>query len=659
MGEPFSFDRLKQRKLVQWALAYLAAAWAILEVAGYVGDQFGWPVLVGQILTIVAVSGFFIFLVLARYHGEKGRQKVTGPELFMLIAILVFTGFAISRVGRLDDPSLPPGGSLAVAPDGRPSVAVLPFGNLSSDEADAFFAHGIHEEVIAQLAKIGGLKVVSRTSVMGYQNPDRNIRQIATELGVGTILEGSVQKVLDRVRVRVLLVDAQTDEELWAESFDQEITLENLLDIQAEVARQIAGALQTELTVEEQALVGAKLTENLAAYQAYLRGRYFQHLPHYTQEDVVRASLEFQQAVELDPTFALAWMELANAHAQQVFYWTDTSRERREMARAAAEKAINLDSPAPEVRLALGLYYLWLNREGERALEEIARAEAGLPNNPSVYEAKAAVFELQGRFEDAIVEYQKALNLSPGDASILTLMSWDSHTLRHYDAAEAYGQQAVNLAPDQMWPNLTKAFAIWSGRGPTEESERLLDGLSHSLDWVIWGRFWQRMLDDRFEEALGALSDPDFEWVRVKMWARPKSLFEALAFGAMGRTEEASQRFDEARALLEQEVLADPDDPRYRSSLAIAYAGLGRTDDAVREGEKAVALLPLSEDAYYGLPFLWDLAAVHTMVGNTDEALDGIEHLLSLPSWISPIWLEHDFRFDPLRGEERFQAFLD
>lgn len=661
MGDPFSFDRLKQRKLVQWALAYLAGAWAVLEAAGYVGDQFGWPVLVGQVLTVVAVFGFLAILVLAWFHGEKGRQRMSGPEVMILTALLLVAGFTISKLEAGQQPAQstaatafqPPG-----IPDDRPSVAALPFANLSTLEEDAYLAGGIHEEVIAQLAKIGGLKVVSRTSVMGYQDLDQNIRQIAGALGVATILEGTVQKVLDRVRVTTILVDASTDEQLWSETFDREITLENLLDIQAEIALQIAEALQTELTVEEKALVGSGNTADLAAYQAYLRGRYFQHLPHYSEENVVRASFEFQQAVELDPTFALAWMELANAHAQQVFYWTDTSEERRELARTAAGKALELDSPAPEVRLELGLYHLWLHRDADRALEEIARAEEGLPNDPTVYEAKAAVYEVQGRFEEAVAEYQKALNLSPGDASILAALCWNHSNLREYETAEAFGQQAINRAPDQLWPNLHKVIAIWSGRGPNEESGRLLDGLPHNQDWVIWARFWQRMLGDRYEDALTVLSDSDFEWVRLKTWARPKSLFEAFAFQAQGQMDVAVQKFDEARELLEREVSATPDDPRYRSSLALAFAGLGRADEAVREGERAVALLPISEDAFYGLPYLWDLAAVHVMAGKVDEALDGIQHLLSIPSWVSPVWLEHDFRFDPLRGEPRFQALL-
>jgi len=656
------FQRLKERKLVQWSLAYLAGAWVLVEASNLVVERFHWPEVIGQAIIILAALGFLIILVLAWYHGEKGRQKVSGAEWLILAALLVVAGIALSMLRPGDEAPSSPADSFVEPPgmlDDRPSLAALPFANLSSDEEDAYLSAGIHEEVIGQLSKIGGLRVVSRTSVMGYRETEKNIRQIATDLGVGAILEGSVQKVLDRVRVTAQLIDAATDEHLWVGSFDRAITLANLLDIQAEVARQIAAALQTELTMEEQALVGARYTENLAAYQAYLRGRYFQRLPHYSEEDVVRASREFQRAVELDSTFALAWMELANAHAQEVYYWTDASDERREMARVAAERAMKLDSPAPEVRLALGLYHLWLNRDSERALEEIARAEEGLPNDQAVYEARAAVFELLGRYEDAIVEYRKALNLSPGDASILTSMSWNYGTLRQYEAAETYGQEAINLAPDQMWPNLTKALAIWGDRGPTGETDQILENLPHTRGWVIWSRFWQRMLDDRYEEALLVLSDPDFEWVRVKMWARPKPLFEAFAYRAMGRMEEATRAFDEARQLLEQEVDSAPYDPRYRSSLALAYAGLGSKEEAVRAGERAVALLPTSEDAYYGLPFLWDLATVHAMVGNIEDALEGIEHLLAVPSWISSAWLEHDFRFDSLRDDPRFQALLE
>jgi tetratricopeptide (TPR) repeat protein len=351
-------------------------------------------------------------------------------------------------------------------------------------------------------------------------------------------------------------------------------------------------------------------------------------------------------------------MELANAHAQQVFFLTDASEERKSLARAAAQTALALESPSPEVRLALGMYHLRLDRNGDLAMEQILQAEEGLPNNPDVYDAKGTVFELWGRYEDAIAELKKALNLSPGDASVLTSLSWNFTNLRQFDSALAYGQEAVNQAPDQMWPNLTQALAIWGARGPTEESERLLENLPHTLGWVTWARFWQRMMGDRYEEALAVLSDPDFEWVREKMWARPKPLLEAYAVLAMGRSEDAARSFAEARQILEEAVADHSDDPRYHSSLALSLAGLGYRDEAIRQGELAVTLLPTSEDAYYGLPYLWDLAAVHAALGNADEAIRGIEHLLEVPSWVSPEFLEHDFRFDPLRGDPRFQALL-
>lgn len=662
MPSPALLQRLKERKLVQWALAYLAGAWVLVESSNLVVERFHWPEVIGQAVIVAAFFGFFFILVLAWYHGEKGRQRVSGVELLILAGLLIGAGVTISMLRPVPEAESLEGGLVLEAAgiiDDRPAVAALPFANLSRAEGDAYLAPGLHEEVISQLSKIAGLRVVSRTSVMGYAEPGSNLPRVAADLGVSTILEGTVQKVLDRVRVTTQLIDASTDELLWSERFDREITLESLLDIQAEVATKIAEALRIELTSDERSRVEARYTEDLGAYQAYLRGRYFQRLPHFSEEDLARASREFLRAVQLDSTFALAWMEVANAHAQEVYFWTDASPERREMARSAAERAIRLDSRLPEVRLAMGLYHLWLERDPDRALEEIARAEEGLPNNQSVYEARAAVYELLGRYDDAIGEYRKALNLSPNDPSVLTLMSWDYWTLRQYQAAESLSEQAMNLAPDQMWPNLMNVLTIWSDRGPTPGTLETLEALPLSLDWVLWGRFWQYMWEDLPEEALGVLAEADSDWVLTKMWARPTSLLKAFAYRAMGRTQDAIQSFEEARNILEQEVEAHPDDPRFFSSLALSYAGLGRSQEAALAGEEAVALLPVSEDAYYGLTFLWDLAAVRAMAGDVDQAMQGLEHLLTVPSWVSGPWLAGDFRLDPIRDHPRFQAMLE
>jgi serine/threonine-protein kinase len=665
-SEPSFFHHLRERKLVQWALAYLAGAWAVLESAGYVGDQFGWPTVVGQVLIVLVAFGFFFTLVLAWYHGEKGRQRISGPELLILVVLLVGAGATASalRERAQRGPSSPAtsraqGAVPSIPADGRPSVAVLPFANLSADPSDAYLPDGFHEEVLSHLAKIAGLRPVSRTSVMEYREPDRNLRQIAAELGVDFVLEGSVRKVLDQLRVTVLLVDAPGDQQVWTETYDERFALETLLDTESEIARRVAASLQTRLTPREDALMAARPTENLEAYQAFLRGRYFQDLPHFTEDDVARALREFERAVELDPAFALAWMELANAHAQEVFYWTDTSEERKELARAAAQRAMALESDAPEVHLGLGLFHLWLERAPEKALVEIALAEEGLPNEPRVYSARAAVYENQGRFQEAIEETEKALNLSPRDPSVITDLGLFHWFARDCALAEAYAQEAINLAPDQLWPNLTKVLAVWTDRGPTPETEALLEGLPHSEGWVIWGRFWQRMMLDQYDDALRVLSDPEFDWYRIKMWAQPRSLMEAFTYRAMGMEEEATTSFEAARIALEAALAASPQDARLHSALGLAYAGLGREDEAIREGERGMVLLPVEKDAVYGLAYPWDLAAIHAMLGNAPEAVALLGHLLEIPGWVSPAFIEGDFRLDPIRETQEFRTLVE
>ncbi len=658
---PSFLDRMKNRKIIQWALAYLAGAWAVLEVLGYVGDQFGWPVVVGQVLIVLAGFGFLMLLVVAWYHGEKGRQKLSGLELLIMALILAVAGGALSRLRPEADEtplsSTPvPGAPSAI--DGRPSVAVLPFANLSIEPSDAYLADAIHDELITQLYKIGGLRPRSRTSVMGYREPTGMVREIAQELGVGAIVQGSVQGVRNRVRVTAQLIDPATDEYLWADEFDREITLDNLFDIKTEIARRIADALQANLSPAENAQLELRATENLEAWQAYRSGMFFAHLPHYDEQNVARSIREFERAVALDSTFALAWMELANAHAQEVYYWTDASPERRELARRAADRGLALDSELPEVRLARGLYHLWLERDTEKALVEISRAEAGMPNNQQVYEARAVVLEVQGRFEEAIAEYRRALVLNPKDASVLTSLSWDLWITKQHELGERTAREAMTLAPDQLWANLFTVLTIWGNRGPTDETGRILESLPHDEPWVIWGRFWQRMLADRYEDAIEVLHDPEFEWARMKMWARPQSLLEAQARRAMGQNEEALGLFEEAREEAEEEVRAYPDDPRYHSSLGLALAGLGRFEDAVREVERAIELLPLSQDAWYGIPYPWDLSAVYAMAGNVEGAVREIEHLLTIPSFVSQEWLERDFRWDDIRGEPAFRALV-
>jgi TolB-like protein/Flp pilus assembly protein TadD len=655
-------ERLRERKLAQWTIAYLAGASVVFQGVEVLAEPWGIPPAWQRSVHVLLLLGLVLTLVLAWYHGEKGQQRLSGPELLIVAGVLAVAGAGLWMV-QWNVPPQPtppqPARSDLPASLGRRSLAVLPFANLSRESEDVYLADGLHEEVLDQLSKVSALRVVSRTSVMAYRASGRPVGEIAAELGVEAVVEGSVQRVLDRIRVTTQLIDASTDERVWAETFDREFSLDGVLDLQTEIAQKIAFGLRAEMTPEERTRMQRRDTQNWEAYRAFLRGRYYMRLPHYTVASQDRALAHFRRAVTLDSTFALAWAELAEAQAQQVFYWTDASEERRESARFAARQAMQVDSPSPEVRLVMALYHLWLDRDAEHALAEIAVAEREMPDIPSVRQARAYAYEVSGRFEDAILEYESILVLSPRDPAVYTSLALDHWLIRDYDAGAAYADQALDLAPDQMWPNLAKVFILWSRSGASLETAEILRDLSGASGWVTWARYWQLMLDDRFSEAIQFLDETDFEWIRLKMWARPKPLLQAMSWMAMDRPDTATALFEEAGRILEGEVALHPDDPRYRSSLGLAYAGLGRGGSAVREGERAVSLLPLSLDAFYGLPYVWDLAAIHSMLGDGAAAVGQIEGSLSGPSWVSPAWIRGDFRLDRIRDDARFRALLE
>jgi len=671
-------SEIHHRSLWQVLLIYVGAGWVVFEIVQTVTEGLGLPQWFPAFAALLLLIGLPVVLATAFVREGEPEATVSDPTLIpvdearseavrkrrfltwrnaaasFVVALAVW---GVVAVGWLVFGE--PGSERATASEERPAVAALPFLNLSGREEDAYFTDGIHGEILTQLQKIGGLRVISRTSVLPYRESPKNARQIGAELNAGYLLEGEILRAADEVRVNVQLIDCRTDEHVWAEIYDRVLSIENLLDVQSEIARQIALALKTELTPEERARIEARPTANMDAYQAYLRGQYFMHLPHFTVENLNRAEQEFQRAVELDSMFASAHAELALVQAQKVFFWIDASQRQWDLATSTVERAVRIAPESPDVRLALGLYHLWLHRDAQRALEEIDRAEKGLPNSQRVLGARTAAYELQGRFEEAIAVHLAALEINPGDATIHTYLAQDNWLLRRYDQAEAHAERALTLAADPFWPRLYKVLVIWADRGANEESEAILEAMPRDNAWVRWARYWQRMFQDRYVEAVGVLSESESEWIRVKMWARPHALLAALAYRAMGRPDEANRQFEEARLALEHELETQPEDPRYHASLGLAYAGLGQKEQAVREGERAVELLPLSLDAMYGLPYLVDRATIYAMVGDDAAAVSDIQRLLAVPSWLSPVWLQGDFRFDSLRESPSFQALLE
>lgn len=411
-------ERLKQRKLVQWAFAYLAGAWVLLQVADTLGDNFDWPRVVFQSLTAALGVGFFAALILAWYHGEQGRQRVSGPELLILASVCLVGGGVIWLAGR-DRPESGEKTARAEQPAitaaTDPSIAVLPFANLSESKENEYFSDGITDDILTNLSRIGGLRVISRTSAMKYKGTDKGLPEIARELGVAHVLEGSVRRAGDRVRITAQLINAKTDEHLWAETYDRDAT--DVFAIQTEIAERIASALQVRLSAGEQARLGQGGTADLAAYDLYLKAReeLYRIEPGMTE---VHATFEsaialFRQALEQDPEYALAYAGLARAYLSHPGLPLEA---RYDSAVAFSQRAIQLSPSLPNGYVELG--HAYLSRNPENPAQAAAEFRRALERDPNHVEALAGIVDYEWgrlRLVEALRSAKRVVALAPLD----------------------------------------------------------------------------------------------------------------------------------------------------------------------------------------------------------------------------------------------------
>lgn len=369
--------RLKQRKLVQWAIAYVAAAFALLQGIDIVAQQFGWPERVRRGITLALVVGFFVTLVLAWYHGERGAQRVTGTELLIIGLVLAIGGGFLWRFAAAS--RMPDNKAAAVPNESRTpelaavipekSIAVLPFENLSRDPDNAFFTNGVQDEILTDLAKIADLKVISRTSVMQYKSgATRNLREIGEKLRVAHLVEGSVQRVANKVRVNAQLIDVRNDAHLWAQTYDRDLA--DVFAIQTEIAEAIAQQLQAHLSSREKAQMAATPTTDLVAYDLFLRGGqlYEQGNNPDAKGSLLQAITLLEEAVRRDPKFVRAYCLMCEIHLSLYWGGFDHTEARRELARVTLQNAEKLEPDSGEVHMQKGLYAYHGFRDYDRAL---------------------------------------------------------------------------------------------------------------------------------------------------------------------------------------------------------------------------------------------------------------------------------------------------
>jgi serine/threonine protein kinase/tetratricopeptide (TPR) repeat protein len=583
---------------------------------------------------------------------QKGRRKkivtFVYSALFVMILAVILNYFVIQPMRQTESESK------------RITLVVLPFENLG--EADhTYFTEGITDEITGRLGTVASISVISRNSAEHYAGKTWNTKQVGEDLNVEYIVAGTVRwatssEKIDRVRITPRLIHVSDDTERWAESYDR--VIDDVFDIQSEIALKVVQQLGITLGQTEQKNVEARPTKNLEAYQAYLQGQYYARSPHFTVDNWLRVIESYERAAELDPQFAVAHAQLASAHARLRFLRHDLSKERLQKAEMAAQKAEELAPESEEVLLALGYYHLWAHREINQAMKSWTQAEQIIPDDPRILVAKSNVYETQGNWDKAIGAIEKAIKFSPRDASMHTSLALYFWLKRDYSHAIELCNQAISLAPNENWPYLYKAFALWSWKGANEESKHAIEAVHPDYHWLPWAWFWQDVGERQFTRALNRLAVYDSDWIRNKMWAMPKSMMQGMLYDYIGNEDSALSKYQEALVLIKTEVTKWPEDPRYHCSLGFVLARLGRHDEALDEGNKAIELLPISKDAEYGIPYAENLAQIYVLIGEEDSAMDQIEMLFNIPSWMSVNWLKINPLYGQLNYNSRFQKII-
>ena len=544
----------------------------------------------------------------------------------------------------------------------RSEIAVLPFQNLSAEGPHAYFAGGLHDELLTQLAKVAALKVISRTSVMGYQDTSKPLKAIATELGVGSVVEGSVQVVGGRLRVTVQLIDAATDEHLWAERYDR--TLDDAFAIQSEVAQQIVAAVGAALTRAEQGSLTAAPTTNAEAYRQYMQGREYWTRPGHLRQNCEIAQQLYERALALDPNFALAHAALSQVHGQMYWYRHDPSAARAAHQREEAEAALRLAPDLPQAHIAMGLAHYWGRRDYRRALNEFAIALKGLPNDAELWTLIGSVHRRLGNWNEVFAAFEKAAQLDPREANLfLDLGGWTYHAMHRYaDAVRAY-DRALSLAPDLHVAAIFRGWTYVRWQGQLDTLRAALSRVPGDAELGPLGSvaaqraellLWERNADSLLQMLQIARVDV-FEGQHFFL---PSALYAAWAHQLRGDHAAARAAFDSARVRLDSAVGELPEDWRVHAARGLALAGLGRRDEVRREAGWLQQSVIYRGDAVEGPLVAEARARILAQAGDAEAALDEIERLLAGPSWLSVHTLRLDPRWDPIREHPRFKALL-
>src|SRR5215475_806286 len=609
----------------------------------------------------------------ARHGTSRSDWRIFGAAIAAIIvvglAVLFFVRYR-SLPASVRAPSSPAPADAVLSVPARiaeKSIAVLPFENRSAEKENAYFADGIEDEILTRLSNIGDLKVVSRTSTRQYQSKPANLGEIAKQLGVANILEGSVQKVADQVRVNVQLVNAQTDSHLWADTYDRKLT--DIFGVESEIAKRIAESLQAKLTSREEQALAVKSTTNPEAHQLYLKGLYFSNKTLSTTANALSAQKYLREAVQLDPKFALAWALLSYVDARGYIMETlQPTVALREEARQAAETALTLHPNLGEAVLAKGGYHYFCLRDYDTAVRYFEQARQFLPNSSRIPESLAYGARRRGQWERSETYFIEAERLDPRNVFLITQHAQSYICLRRFSDALRKLDEVLNITPDDMETLATKA-AIAQAQGDLPRASAALAPLSTPAadSQALPTKVYQAILERRPAPVVSGLKeilakpDPTLGYINsgVRFWL-------GWAQEVSGNRADAQVTWRQARSELESFLQQQPENYSLIEILALTNAGLGDKSAALALSERAITALQIEKDSLVGPVPIESLARVAAQMGEPDRAIAALEKLLSIPYAgallnvpLTPALLRLDPMFDPLRNDPRFQKLCE
>ena len=666
------FVELKRRNVYKVAVAYIVAGWALAQGIAQVLPVFDTPNWLIRLLVVLIILGFPIALAMA-WAFESTPEGIKRTEdadampagaagakrAWIYVAIVGgLLSIGLFFVGRYSAVPKQNAGSSAK------SIAVLPFENLSADEQNTYFADGVQDQILTNLAKVSELKVISHTSARQYKSGiQRNLREIGHQLGVAYIVEGSVQRAGDRLRINAQLIDARTDTHVWAETYDR--TAADLFAIQSELAESIVAQLKAKLSPKQKAEIEERPTQDLVAFNLYLQAK--QIVDSYLIAEDVRAALlkaqqSLDEAIKRDEKFVAAYCYAARANDLLYFFDLDPTQDRILLAETAVNAALRLRPDSAEAHFAMADFLFRCRRDYDRALEELAIARPGLPNSTPFFILSGYINRRRNHWPEAERDFSKAVALDPRNPNAYNLLA-DTYILqrRFPEAVQTY-DRVMDAGEHTPLVQFRRASAIFSGTG---NSKPLRNALAESPTLDVAGgqtpaRVMFALIDGNraeAERALAASPRADFQDIDFSFYY-PKAWFEAVIARDSGDSAGTVAAFRSTRAILAQRLIIKPEHARTIAVLAQVDAALGQKELALQEEQHAIDLMPISKDIYDGGLVLEGLAQVYTWSGDHDRAIEVLQKLVSMPSYINYARLKFHPLWKPLRGNPRFEAIV-